>query len=108
MLARFRDWLLARVKARTEAELARSKERAALATPETPSANFVDELERLLGRDDADHPRGGGALSRRQDGESGECLPTQKTRLPKRGGSCRPFPFVRGQTPRPRHDLPRR
>lgn len=58
MLARFRAWLIARVKARTKMKIARAKELAAFAIPEPPRTNFVDELERLLSRADTDHLRG--------------------------------------------------
>ena len=58
MLARFRDWLLARVKARAEDEAARARARAALAASRPPSADFVSELLRALGRVDQDRPRG--------------------------------------------------
>jgi hypothetical protein len=108
MLARFRDWLLARVKARSEAEVARAKERAALAAPEPPGANFVDELGRLLGRADADHSRCSDALDNCPGGEQGERKPGQELRRRELPRSRRPLPFVRGQTPSPHDDLPRR
>ncbi len=69
MLTQLRDWLVARVKARAEAEAARASERFALAAPEISDVNFVDELERLLCRADADQPGNCGAL-----GRSGEIL----------------------------------
>jgi hypothetical protein len=58
------------VKARSAAEAAQAKERATLAAPRTPSADFVGELQRAQERADADHPRD--ALGHRRDGERGE------------------------------------
>jgi hypothetical protein len=50
MLSRMRDWLVARVKARTNESAARARSRAAPLAREAPNASFVSELERLLGR----------------------------------------------------------
>ncbi len=107
MLARIRDWLFARVKTRTVAEAAQAKTRAALMAPEMPSANFVDELERALGRANADDPHGSDALDNSGDGV-GECVRGQQSRLRERGNSHRPLPFVRRRTPPPHDDLQRR
>jgi hypothetical protein len=54
MLARMRDWLIARVKAHLSKSAARARSRAAPIARETPTASFVSELERLLGPLDAD------------------------------------------------------
>ncbi len=72
MLGRFRDWLITRVRARTKDEAARATARAALAAPQTPSADFGGELERALGRADANHAPLSAAPGKGRGGERGE------------------------------------
>ena len=55
MPVRFRDWLLARLKACTNAEAARARTRAAPIAEEMLARDFVSELERYS---DSRYPRG--------------------------------------------------
>jgi hypothetical protein len=58
MLSQIGQWLLARIRAEFAREAARARQNnKMLAEPMPRSRDFVSELKRLLGEDDADHGR---------------------------------------------------
>ena len=108
MLKRLAKWLVVRAQQRRARDGPIAREPLALIEPAPEPADFIAELERLLGEDDANRVGGCDVSGDGLHGDGGAGVPVQQSVLPQQVRPRRALTVVRERTPAPRGDLPRR